>query len=505
MRVVGERALASAQVRQVGNAAWTDLTRRIEGRVVRPPDSLFGALAAPANTRYEHVLPHGIVLPTTESDIAAVLGWADKHQVPVVARSGGHSYAGYSTTGGLLMRLDMFDQAAVDLCNATVTVQAGARNRDLLRTLASTGLTLPFGRCPTIGIAGYTLGGGLGLHTRRLGMASDRLLATRLVTAGGEVLSCDEDSNADLFWASRGGGGGNFGISTAFTYQLCPTPDVTVFRLAFDGRKAEEVLLAMQDLITDPQLRYSFAAQFGATATGRDAKRAARNVTLYAEGWYYGPRSNLETILTRVTSVARPTSSYVAELDGLGAQRYFTDEVASDPFMTTSVVARIPMRATDAARVVAHLHAWPGSSSRSGASVSFFAMGGADQDMAPDATAFVHRDALFVLAATHRWTTEDGPEASSRATEWIAGVRRDMSAHLGTGSFVNFPDPALPRWWDAYYGSNYPRLARIKSEYDPSGLFHYPQSVRPLEQLPSDAQSLSAGRAAIGPCEGLAS
>jgi FAD/FMN-containing dehydrogenase len=480
--VLSEATLVDARVapRASADTAWAALARRIQGRVLQPSDSAFASFAAPANTRYDRIVPQGIVLPTTEADIAATLAWAHDHQLPVTTRSGGHNYAGYSSTEGLLIHLGMLTARTVDTNAATATVQAGTRNNDLLDALAPTGLTWAFGRCPTIGISGYLLGGGLGLHTRRLGMASDTLLSTRIVTATGETLSCDENTNADLFWACRGGAGGNFGINTSFTFQLHPAPEVTVYRLAFDGRKADDVLLAMQDLITDPALLRSFAAQFGAKTSGTRAARAAGNISLYAEGWYYGPQSELETILTRVTSVARPTSTYIAQLDGLRAQRYFSDETASDPFTTTSIVARTPMRAQDAACIIEHLRTWPGSSSGSGASVAFFAMGGADSDPAPDATAFVHRDAAFILAATSRWTAADGPAAPQRAAAWVGGVRRDVSPVLGPGSFVNFPDPTLPRWWDAYYGANYERLVKIKNTSDPAGLFRYPQGIRTL-------------------------
>jgi hypothetical protein len=142
------------------------------------------------------------------------------------------------------------------------------------------------------------------------------------------------------------------------------------------------------------------------------------------------------------------------------------------------------MSTQDVGDILEHLRTWPGSSSGSGASVSFFAMGGADRDLAPDATAFVHRDAVFIAAATSRWTAMDGPDAPSRAARWIDGVRRGLAV-LGPGSFVNFPDPTLPRWWDAYYGSNYQPLVAVKSTYDPAGLFRHPQSIRPLPYLRS--------------------
>jgi hypothetical protein len=483
MTAVDELTATRVRTERVGDTAWADLARRIDGRVLRPSDSAFASFANPTIARYDRCLPEGVALPTTEADIAATLDWAQRHEIPVVARSGGHSYAGYSTTDGLLIHLGMLTASRIDTRAGTATVQAGIRNQAVLDVLTPTGLILPFGRCPTIGIAGYTLGGGLGLHTRRIGMACDALLSTRVVTAAGEITSCDEDTNADLFWACRGGAGGNFGINTSFEFQLQPASDVTAYRVAFGGQKAEEVLLAVQDLITEPALLRKFEAQFGVKTTGTSAAQAAKNIAVYAEGWYYGPQHELETILTRVTSVAPPTEKYLAQLDGLRAQRRFSDELASDPFTTASIVARTPMRAEDAADIVEYVRNWPGSTSRSGASAAFFAMGGADRDPAPDATAFVHRDAVFILAATSRWTMTDGSDAARPAAAWTSGFRRKFSAVLGSGSFVNFADPDLPHWWDAYYGSNYARLAKIKGVCDPASLLRYPQAVSPWPQL----------------------
>lgn len=477
MAIIDNDEVRRSLAGQVKDVAWRDLARRIQGRILRPSDSQFSPLAVPANARYERISPQGIVLPATEADIAVAVDWAREVRLPIVARGGGHSYAGHSTTDGLLVHLGALKAGAVDTTARTATVQAGVQNRDVLELAGSTGLTFPFGRCPTIGIAGYTLGGGIGLHTRRIGMASDNLLSTRVVTADGSILHCDENTNADLFWACRGGGGGNFGINTQFTFQLHPTSRVTAFKLAFNGKRAAGVLLAMQDLITEPSLLRSFSAQFGIKTLGINAARAADNVTLYAEGWYYGTRSELEIILSRVISISRPTSMRLSELHALRAQRYFSDEVASDPFMTTSIVARNVMSEQDAACIVENLRTWPGSSSASGASVGFFAMGGADRDLKSDATAFVHRDAVFILAVTSRWAVPDSETVPAQANAWINRFRTDLNHTLGSSSFINFPDPTLPRWWDSYYGSNYERLIAAKRTYDPTGLFRHAQGV----------------------------
>ena len=150
--------------------------------------------------------------------------WARRHRVHLVPRSGGHSYGGYSTTSGVVLDVSRLSQVCVS--GGRAVVGAGALLVDVYAALAAHGRMIPAGTCPSVGIAGLTLGGGHGYASRKLGLACDALTALTIVTASGEVRHCDARRHADLFWACRGGGGGNFGVVTSFTFRTTPVGDV---------------------------------------------------------------------------------------------------------------------------------------------------------------------------------------------------------------------------------------------------------------------------------------
>ena len=138
--------------------------------------------------------------------------------MPFVPRGGRHSYAGYSTTPGIVVDVSRLNGVDVDQVNGTARIGAGAQLIDVYAQLAKHGVSIPAGSCPTVGIGGLTLGGGLGLSSRKFGLTIDNLTAVDLVTADGRAVSCDDRDHPELFWANRAGGGGNFGVATAFAF-----------------------------------------------------------------------------------------------------------------------------------------------------------------------------------------------------------------------------------------------------------------------------------------------
>ena len=165
------------------------------------------------------------------------------HDLPIAARSGGHSYAGYSTGTGLVCDVTAMHRVTVNGAAGTATVGAGARLIDLYAALAPHGVCVPGGSCPTVGIAGLTLGGGQGVVGRRFGLTCDVLTSLQVVTAAGDLLTCDANEHADLYWACRGGGGGNFGVATSFTFATQITLSPSVNSLAsFSGGSSDVVV-----------------------------------------------------------------------------------------------------------------------------------------------------------------------------------------------------------------------------------------------------------------------
>src|SRR5829696_1288500 len=198
----------------ISKRALRELRSAVRGRVLVPRDST----RIVYNRRFEGLRPDAVVQVESTADVAAAVRWADRFAVRVVARSGGHSYAGYSSTGDGVV-LDLSKLRGVRMAGGRATVGPGAQLIDVQRALTRRGVTVPSGSCPSVGIGGLALDGGHGLAGRRFGLTSDNLVGARVVTADGRVRHVDAHTNEDLYWACRGGGGGNFGVVTGLTLR----------------------------------------------------------------------------------------------------------------------------------------------------------------------------------------------------------------------------------------------------------------------------------------------
>ena len=194
--------------------------------------------------RFDSLHPAGIAYCRNPHDVATCLAFVRKFGVPVAARCGGHSYAGWSSTSGLI--IDVTRMAGVNVSGSTATVGAGTRLIDFYNGLAAHGRGVPGGSCPTVGIAGLTLGGGVGVVSRAYGLTSDNVKSLQIVTADGQVRTCSSSQNSDLFWACRGGGGGNFGVVTSFTFRTHPVGQIVLFFLSWPWSQAARVISAWQ-------------------------------------------------------------------------------------------------------------------------------------------------------------------------------------------------------------------------------------------------------------------
>jgi FAD/FMN-containing dehydrogenase len=238
----GIGAQSATPVIAVGASPWDDLASRLDVHLLRPDDAMYPAATIISAARYMGIRPAGIAVCVSPQDVAACVTWARENGVPLVVRSGGHNYAGFSTSDGLVIDVKGMRSVSLDPATSTVMVAGGANNADVGEALAPHGVYFPGGRCPTVGVSGLTLGGGWGFSCRHLGMTCDSLVATQVVTAS-------ESENADLFWAVRGAAGGNFGVHTSFTFRVVPVDEVTVFRLAWSGGDAAalvDAILRMQ-------------------------------------------------------------------------------------------------------------------------------------------------------------------------------------------------------------------------------------------------------------------
>ena len=438
--------------------------------------SLAAALRGPVLTHggtpvfdslYDGIHPIAIAQPLDAADVAAAVRWASKTGVHIVARSGGHSYGGYSTVENGVV-VDLARLHGVTVTGGRAVVGPGARLGNIYDSLGAHGLAIPAGTCPSVGIGGHALGGGFGLASRAWGLASDNLVSVQIVTADGKVLVADKSHHADLFWACRGGGGGNFGIATRFVLRTHAVAQGSYFVASWPWAQVEQVLASFLQWAPHQPDGLGSLCRLAAGPGGP---------TVQVFGQYLGSETALKAALSTLgppaTKLTTGTATWLDlvkrwagclghSLPGCSAPGHQAFVGASD------YLAKVPTPAqlTKFRTVV------DARGSSSGA-LLIDAYGGALNRVAPGATAFVHRD---VLASIQYFAAGDG--ASARA--WIDSSRAALKPAVSGAAYVNYIDPHLANWQQAYYGSNLPRLRAVKKKYDPHNLFHFAQSIRPV-------------------------
>src|SRR5215471_5424711 len=207
------------------------LQHLIGGEVILPRSAALARLPKPFNARFAGVVPRAVVACTSAADVAETILLASRRGVGIAIRGSGHCFAGRSAGRGMV--IDTTPMNAVSVTGGLAVAGAGARLGEVYQALLTAGLTIPGGTCPSVGIAGLTLGGGLGMLGRSYGLTCDHLQAAQVVLADGRLISCDGQHDAELFWALRGAGAGSFGVLTKLVFRPVPAPDVTVVRLAW--------------------------------------------------------------------------------------------------------------------------------------------------------------------------------------------------------------------------------------------------------------------------------
>jgi FAD/FMN-containing dehydrogenase len=355
----------------------------------------------------------------------------------------------------------------------TAVVAAGTRLIDVYTALAAAGRCLPAGSCPSVGVAGLTLGGGIGVLARKYGLTADRLVGATVVTADGTARTVSASSAPDLFWALRGGGGGNFGIVTSFTFATVPAPELAVFGLAYPAGAVADAYGPWQDWLraAPDELWTNFNITGGASPTATIA------------GCYVGTsgglNQRLDSLIARIG--AQPVRRSVSARSYLDAMRYFAGcageststcqaethgpEWHRESFAASSRMLATPV--TDPARLVAVAENHPNLH------LIVDGLGGAVGRVAAGATAFPHRGAVASVQVYLRTTASAGRTAARQ----VAEVRDALTPITGEGAYVNYIDATMPDWARAYYGANLPKLRQVAARYDPDGVFTFAQAV----------------------------
>jgi FAD/FMN-containing dehydrogenase len=466
---------------------WASLQRRIDGDVALPGSPAYQASPPPFNARFRDVRPAAVMSCASPQDVAEAIGFTRRHGLELATRAGGHSFAAHSSTRGVLV--DVTPMRSVTVAGGVARVGAGARLGEVYEALQEHDLTIPGGTCPPVGVAGLTLGGGLGILGRKYGVTSDHLIGAEVVLADGRILRCDDHREEDLFWALRGGGAGNFGVVTTLVFRAVPAPQTTTnVHLGWPYARAAAVVGAWQRWApTGPD---ELAASLKITA-GDDPDRPPA-VDVY--GAFHGSRADAARLVEELVGQvgSDPTSASLASMTwprtrkfwaelGNGAEEPGRPSVPQPPeaqclYAKSEFFAR-PLPAEAVGGLLEALV--EGRTAGESRELDFMPWGGAYNRRPPDATAFVHRDQLFQLK--HAVVVgPDVPPANQEAAH-RAATRSWASVHRwGSGRvFQNFADPELEHWAEAYYGPNYDRLVRVKARYDPANLFQFQQSLPP--------------------------
>jgi FAD/FMN-containing dehydrogenase len=449
-------------------------------------DGFQGRLISPYHTDYDiaravwngaiNRRPRLIARCIGTADVVAAVRFARDHDLEIAIRGGGHNVAGTALCDdGIVIDLSAMRAVRVDPTDRRAWVQGGALWGDVDRETQAHGLATTGGIVSHTGVAGLTLGGGVGWLMRKHGLTVDNLLAVDVVTADGRRLRASGDEHPDLFWALRGGGG-NFGVVTSFEFRLHSVgPTVLAGPIIWDATDAREVLRFYRDFVRDAPDELGTVVRFGTAPPipGIPAGLHWRPVVMIAT-CYVGPIDEGEQVLRALRAFGAPLLDLVGSTPYVGFQSAL-DSTVVHGWNYYWKSTHLPELRDDLIDVIAE-HAFCCSSPRS--YVAMFHLKGAVSRVAQGVTAFGNRQASHAITLDGVW--RPGEAFADRDTAWS----RDFFAALGhfrEGVYVNFlgGDEYPDRVREAYGDSVYERLVDVKTMYDPDNVFHHNQNIRP--------------------------
>lgn len=465
------------------NESWeedvTSLRARLQGEMIKPGDQGYEQARGVWNGVADGH-PALIVRCADAVDVAAALAFAREQSLPVAVRSGGHSVAGYSTGDGLVIDLSPMKGIEIDPVRRVARVESGLTWGEVAAATQPYGLAITAGDTATVGVGGLTLGGGIGWMVRKHGLAIDNLRSVEVVTADGGFLRASATENADLFWGLRGGGG-NFGVATAFEFDMHSAGMVLgggIFYDASDPAELERILgeyarlavAAPDELTTQAIMIPAPPAPF--IPAERQGTPGIAILVCYTGDLAEGERvvAPLRRLATPLADIIGPMPyAQIFALTAEGEARGLRHSVRSLLLRTLD---------GDALRALA---------SESAATISpetliqLRVLGGAMERVPADATAFAHRDAKFALMVTNFGVGDDDSARVARTERLWQALRP-----YGHGVYVNFlGNEGAERIAEAYPAPTYARLAALKAQYDPTNVFRGNQNIPPA--LPADA------------------
>jgi FAD/FMN-containing dehydrogenase len=456
----------------VSAATLEQLREQVRGQVIAPDDEGYDEARAVYNAMIDR-RPAVVVRPANAGDVIAAVGFARETGIDLAVRGGGHGVPGFGTCdGGVAIDLSSMRGVRVDPAARTARAEGGATLGDFNAATHAFGLATTGGIISTTGISGLTLGGGIGYLSRGFGFSIDNLISADVVTADGRFLVASDREHADLFWALRGGGG-NFGVVTALEFQLHPVKDIYGGPMFFELSDAGDVLRWYRDFIAEaPEAFGGFPAfQIAPPLPFIPEDRHGDTFLAFVACWA-GPIEEGEGALKPLHDVAPVVAEHVGPMpypalngafDALvppGLQHYWKANFVTE--LTDEIIEAHLKHGPEVPAVNSTMHIYP--------------INGACHRVAPDATAFTHREANFATVIAGMWPD---PADNEKNIKWVRDYY-DATAPLSEeGGYINFMAADDQDRIRANYGSNYDRLVTVKRQYDPDNLFHLNQNIAP--------------------------
>jgi FAD/FMN-containing dehydrogenase len=432
---------------------WNSFARSLKGRLYLPASSGYAGSHLLFNPRWDVVKPAAVVKAANATDVQRSILFAKANKLVLVPKSGGHSYVGASTISNG-MQVDVGAIRGMSYSNGVLTVGPGARLYDVHAFLDKYGRSLPTGTCPTVGVAGLTLGGGMGIHTRAFGLTCDRLLSIALITADGKPHVVSATVEPDLFWALRGGGGGNLGVITSFRFATIPATKLGFFRLSWPESKAAAVVAGWQ----------KFAQTAPITSWGNLHIDAVSNGTLSIHVLGISTTGNASAAAAQLEKLvgSKATSRSITVKTHLEAVKYLGGGTTSPRtnFLAGSDVIKGPMNAATIAALIGAVKA--AARAKTPAAAILDPLGGQAAKQPTGGAAWPWRTALGVV----QWYSN---AANSAGQTFITNGHRAVRAY-SAGGYVNYVENY--RSVSTYYGASLTRLRAVKKKYDPTNFFH---------------------------------
>ncbi|CAG8464043.1 36_t:CDS:2, partial [Ambispora gerdemannii] len=444
----------------------------VSGKVIYPNDADYSKLIVDEN-KWIQYYPVALVYAANVADVQTAVKCAKASKINVAPRSGGHSFESYSIggkNGSLVIDLKELNQIKIDKSSNTAIIGAGNKLGTIYYVLSQAGYFIPAGTCPGVGISGLALGGGYGFSSRKYGLTVDSVLSMDMVDATGSLITANSGQNSELFFALRGAGGGSYGVVTYFTFKINQTPSqITSFQYKWPTSSVYTLIPALESYARSGTNDVTFNCVWS-------------NTGLSVQGNFIGLQSDLPAALDSFLSSAPGyTIEKIIQHSFWESVVYFgyqSESFTKDPtllpynFKSKSFYVAEPGLSSAGIKAMGDFLAAPAC--KTYAILAIY--GGVIKSVSSDAMAFIHRDPLFSIELLTYW--DDGDSNAKACVSNINTFSDDwQDRYASPFNYQNYIDRDLKNWQNKYYGSSYPKLVKVKDEYDPDKLFNFPQAI----------------------------